>query len=383
MRKLEAIILAGGLGTRLRDTVPDLPKPMAPINGKPFLEYQLEWLSKYDIKKIVLSTGFMADKISSYFGNEYNGIPLEYSIETTPLGTGGAIAYSLQKTSGKNVLVVNGDTWFPINIKDFLSFHKKLKSDISLALKRMTNFSRYGTVDMDKETILHFNEKKKCEEGLINGGIYLLNKRVFDNIDKSTFSFEKEILEKRSESGYIKGMIFDSPFIDIGIPEDNERATHLMTSDFSNIKKKALFLDRDGVVNIDKVHVHKIEDFEFTPDIFKLAKRYQDKGYLIIIITNQAGIAKGLYTEEDFNILTKWMIEEFKKREITISKVYHCPHHPDYTGPCDCRKPHPGMILKAIKDFDLDPSQCVLIGDKLSDIEAGQNAGIGNCQLYC
>ena len=132
----------------------------------------------------------MADKISSYFGNEYNGIPLEYSIETTPLGTGGAIAYSLQKTSGKNVLVVNGDTWFPINIKDFLSFHKKLKSDISLALKRMTNFSRYGTVDMDQETILHVNEKKKCEEGLINGGIYLLNKRVFDNIDKSTFSFE-------------------------------------------------------------------------------------------------------------------------------------------------------------------------------------------------
>ncbi|MBP5590218.1 MAG: NTP transferase domain-containing protein, partial [Bacteroidales bacterium] len=309
---MEAIILAGGLGTRLRDTVPDLPKPMAPINGKPFLEYQLEWLSKYDIKKIVLSTGFMADKISSYFGNEYNGIPLEYSIETTPLGTGGAIAYSLQKTSGKNVLVVNGDTWFPINIKDFLSFHKKLKSDISLALKRMTNFSRYGTVDLEKETILHFNEKKKCEEGLINGGIYLLNKRVFDNIDKSTFSFEKEILEKRSESGYIKGMIFDSPFIDIGIPEDYEKATLLMTSDFSSMKNKALFLARDGVVIIDTVHVHKIEDFEFTPDIFKLTKRYQDNGFLIIIITNQAGIAKGLYTEEDFDILTKWMIEEFR-----------------------------------------------------------------------
>ncbi|MBO7522674.1 MAG: NTP transferase domain-containing protein, partial [Bacteroidales bacterium] len=125
MRELEAIILAGGLGTRLRDTVPDLPKPMAPINGEPFLEYQLSWLSKYDIKKIVLSTGFMADKISSYFGDEYNGIPLEYSIETTPLGTGGAIAYSMQKTAGKDILIINGDTWFPINIRDFLSFHRK------------------------------------------------------------------------------------------------------------------------------------------------------------------------------------------------------------------------------------------------------------------
>jgi len=145
---------------------------------------------------------------------------------------------------------------------------------------------------------------------------------------------------------------------------------------------KALFLDRDGVINIDKVHVHTVEEFEFTPGVFGLAKSYADKGYLIIVITNQAGIAKGLYTEEDFEKLTVWMVGEFAKNGISIAKVYHCPHHPDYTGECDCRKPRPGMILRAIKEFNLDAKSCVLVGDNESDLEAGRRAGIGSNLLY-
>ena len=140
--------------------------------------------------------------------------------------------------------------------------------------------------------------------------------------------------------------------------------------------KKALFLDRDGVINIDKGHVFRSEDFEFTPGIFELCRKYQDKDYLIIVITNQARIAKGICTEDDFKKLTVWMFGEFKRNGVEISKVYHCPHHPDITGPCNCRKPNPGMLLQAIKDFDLDISQCVLIGDKETDLEAGRRAGI-------
>jgi D-glycero-D-manno-heptose 1,7-bisphosphate phosphatase len=145
---------------------------------------------------------------------------------------------------------------------------------------------------------------------------------------------------------------------------------------------KALFIDRDGVINIDKVHAYKIEDFVFTEGIFDLCRKYMDSGYLILVITNQAGIARGLYSEEDFLRLTAWMEEQFLEKGILISKVYYCPHHPDVTGPCECRKPKPGMILRAIKEFNLDIKQCVLIGDHDSDLEAGRRAGIPEANLH-
>jgi len=144
------------------------------------------------------------------------------------------------------------------------------------------------------------------------------------------------------------------------------------------VKNKVLFLDRDGVINIDKGYVHKIEDFESIDGIFDLCKKAQEKGYEIIVITNQAGIARGYYTEEDFFKLTKWMRKEFEKRGISVLDVFYCPHHPDFTGECECRKPKPGMILKAVKKYNIDLDKSILVGDKLSDIEAGKRAGIEN-----
>ncbi|MCJ7446990.1 MAG: HAD family hydrolase [Bacteroidales bacterium] len=145
---------------------------------------------------------------------------------------------------------------------------------------------------------------------------------------------------------------------------------------------KALFIDRDGVINVDKGHVYLSEDFEFSEGIFHLCRKYLSEGYIILVITNQAGIAKGIYTEADFVKLTDWMTEQFNRQGIIISKVYHCPHHPDITGPCQCRKPSPGLILRAIEEFDLDISECVLIGDKESDLEAGRRAGIPESNLH-
>jgi D-glycero-D-manno-heptose 1,7-bisphosphate phosphatase len=145
---------------------------------------------------------------------------------------------------------------------------------------------------------------------------------------------------------------------------------------------KALFLDRDGVINIDRGHVYQRENFEFTDGIFDYCRRYQDKGYLIIVITNQAGIAKGIFTIEDFKNLTSWMVDEFRSGGITISKVYFCPHHPDFTGSCDCRKPGPGMILRAVKEFNLDIRSCHLAGDMETDLQAGRNAGIPESNLH-
>lgn len=146
-------------------------------------------------------------------------------------------------------------------------------------------------------------------------------------------------------------------------------------------KNKALFLDRDGVINVDKGYVYKIEDFIFIDKIFKITEHFQNQGYLIFIVTNQSGIARNYYTEEDFRVLSEWMVKEFSKRKIKIHKVYHCPHHPEFSSACDCRKPEPGMILKAAKEFNLDLAQSVLIGDKDTDIEAGTKAGIGENYL--
>ncbi|BCG64597.1 MAG: D-glycero-D-manno-heptose 1,7-bisphosphate phosphatase [Methyloprofundus sp.] len=139
---------------------------------------------------------------------------------------------------------------------------------------------------------------------------------------------------------------------------------------------KALFLDRDGVINIEKEYLYKIADFEFIEGVFDTCQYFQDQGYLIIIITNQAGIARGKYTENDFANLTQWMLEQFTQKGILISQVYHCPHHPSFTGDCPCRKPNPGMLIEAQQAFKLDLDKSILVGDKESDIQAGINAGI-------
>lgn len=148
--------------------------------------------------------------------------------------------------------------------------------------------------------------------------------------------------------------------------------------------KKALFLDRDGIINKEYNYVHKIEDFDFIPGIFDFCKFFLNIGYIIVVITNQAGIARNYYTIKDFNILTQWMLKEFQKRNIEISKVYHCPHHPEYTGDCDCRKPHPGMLFRAKNEMNINLNESVLVGDKQSDLIAGYNAGLSkeNCHLY-
>ncbi|MEN4053924.1 D-glycero-beta-D-manno-heptose 1,7-bisphosphate 7-phosphatase [Sulfurimonas sp. NWX79] len=148
------------------------------------------------------------------------------------------------------------------------------------------------------------------------------------------------------------------------------------------MQRKALFLDRDGVVNVEKEYLYKIEDFEFIDGIFNLCHHYQDLGYLIFIVTNQSGIARGFYTEEEFIKLTQWMLEVFEQKGIKITKVYHCPHHPDLSGECACRKPKPGMLREAVDEFDLDLQNSIMIGDKERDIEAGQSAGLRETYFF-
>lgn len=228
---MEVIILAGGLGTRLRSVVKDIPKPMALVNNKPFLEYILNWLSQYSITKIIISAGYKSESIINYFGTEFNNIPIQYAIEKEPLGTGGGILNAMAQVRDENVLIVNGDTYFPIDIDVLFSEHLRLNGQITIALKTMTDFDRYGSVSMDTNSnILQFHEKTATKQGLINGGIYILNRKFIQkhNLPRK-FSFENVILEKEVINNRIKGKQFSDQFLDIGIPEDYNKADLLFS----------------------------------------------------------------------------------------------------------------------------------------------------------
>ena len=217
---MEAIVLAGGFGTRLSTVVSDVPKPMAPINGRPFLEYLLDDLNEKGISRVILAVGYKKEIIKSHFKEKYKNIDIVYSDEDIPLGTGGAIKKALNLAKAKDIFTINGDTFFDINLKEMYQFHKKNSSKLTLAIKEMEKFDRYGSLVLAKDKIIKFEEKKYNEKGYINGGIYLINKEILNKEEKESFSFEKEILENEISKIEKYGYIAEGYFIDIGIPED-------------------------------------------------------------------------------------------------------------------------------------------------------------------
>ncbi len=222
----EAIILAGGLGTRLRSVVADVPKCIAPVKGKPFINYIINYLQKQGITRFIFSLGYKSEVVIEYVNTHFASLEKEYVIEEEPLGTGGAIKAACAKAVSKNVLVFNGDTFFDIDLKKLSAFHTNHNSVCSVALKPMTNFSRYGTVEINNTNVITaFNEKQFCKTGLINGGIYALQTNALLAAElPDKFSFEKDFLEVQTASGKLFALSFDNYFIDIGIPEDYERA---------------------------------------------------------------------------------------------------------------------------------------------------------------
>lgn len=217
---MEAIILAGGFGTRLKNIISELPKPMAPIRGIPFLSYILDQLERQGFTKIILAVGYLHEKISSYYGDNYKSIKIEYSIEDEPLGTGGCVKMAMKKTSDKHIFVINGDTYFDIDFSKIT-----LPNNVLIACKKMEDTSRYGRVVINENTIVDFSEKGTGGSGYINGGIYCFNRDVFDKFDLPTkFSMEKDLFEKYLVELNIQTYLSNDYFIDIGIPDDYEKA---------------------------------------------------------------------------------------------------------------------------------------------------------------
>jgi D-glycero-alpha-D-manno-heptose 1-phosphate guanylyltransferase len=228
MRLKECIILAGGLGTRLRSEVSDLPKCMAPVAGKPFLHWVIQYLQSQKITDFLFSVGYMHEAIEEYIAEHHPNLNVKFSVEAEPLGTGGAVHLASQLCVEKDILIVNGDTLFEADLQRLYNYHLQNKAHCSLALKPMKNFDRYGVVETDdQDNILSFQEKKYMDAGLINGGVYLLNLSAFKQLHFSDkFSFEKDYLEKYAGTQKMIGIPDTGYFIDIGIPEDFKKANN-------------------------------------------------------------------------------------------------------------------------------------------------------------
>ncbi|MFI5134767.1 MAG: HAD-IIIA family hydrolase [Chitinophagales bacterium] len=387
-----AIVLAGGFGTRLQSVVKDIPKPMADVAGKPFLQYLLDEISRQNISNVILSVGYKWEVIKNYFGDDYSRIKIEYSVEEEPLGTGGAILKAVHHSDAEEFFIFNGDTLFNIDLENFSRLHHKSDSLLSIALKRMENFDRYGVVRTNSANrIISFEEKKFYEEGNINAGVYLLNRKLFDRLSfPEKFSFEKDLMQKYCSEMKFYGFPFNDYFIDIGIPEDYSRAqnelpalvsnnSQLTTPNlaFTTDKSWTLFLDRDGVINkkIENDYIRDLSQFEWLDGVKESLVKCSRLFGKIIIVSNQQGVGKGLMLMKSVEIIHNHIVKTVHDHGGRIDQIYFAPQLKEEDSPM--RKPGIGMALQAKKDFpEIDFSKSIMVGDSMSDMEFGNKAGM-------
>jgi D-glycero-alpha-D-manno-heptose 1-phosphate guanylyltransferase len=378
----EAIILAGGLGTRLRGVLPDIPKCMAPVAGRPFLFHVINYLRSQGIERFIFSLGYKHQIIEQWLGEQFATLDYRCVIEQEPLGTGGAILWSCKKASGRNVLVANGDTLFKINAENLVAVHLEKDADCTLTLKPMKDFDRYGVVELNNDgSIKRFNEKQFYQSGLINGGIYALNvKKFLSEVFPPKFSFEKDYLERLCAERKFYGVTEEGYFIDIGIPEDYNRAQKELLSpplDLKAIDKSwTLFIDRDGVINHEKKdeYIRNWGEFRFYEGVENALKTFDKKFGHVIIISNQRGVGRQLMTEDDLLTIHGNMQAAIVKAGGRIDKIYYCT---STDSKHTCRKPNPGMAFLAKKDDQsIDLSRAIMVGNKPSDMLFGRYAGI-------
>ena len=371
---MEAIILVGGLGTRLRPVVGDVPKPLAPIQDRPFLDYLLWFLWLNGIKKVILAAGHKNEHFIEKYREGFKDLDIRFSIEEKPLGTGGAVKKALGLADGENVLVLNGDTFFAVNLRALIDLHKKNATDITMAIKSVKESERYGSIVLDGTgKVISMREKGSHGEALISGGIYLINKKNL-NFDLEAFSFE-EYLGVSLNNLKIMGYRSDSFFIDIGIQDDYKKTQKLLPN-FSFFNDWTLFLDRDGVINeeIKNDYVRKWEDLKFIDKNVGFLRDFTNYFKRVYIVTNQQGVGKGLMTERDLQDIHSRMLQRLRKIGVKIDGINYCPDKEESNS--DCRKPNTGMF-REIKEKDSAVSfeKSITIGDSESDVMAAKRIG--------
>lgn len=383
MKLKQALILAGGLGKRLGEKSKNCPKPMQLINQEPFLNNIIWNLKRHDITDIILSIGYLPERFKEYYGTGQNfEVKIRFVQEDKPAGTAGAIKLC-ESFLDDYFLLMNGDTLFDINFHDLAITFNNGKIG-HLALNFVDDTSRYGEVKLSGKEIIEFREKSQNNSGYINSGVAIFHKRLINFISDQDSSLEKDVYPKMIDKKLLSAKKYKSFFLDIGIPFTLSEAQSLIPKWRS---KSALLLDRDGVINIDFGYVHSMNNFKWISGAKETIKMANDLGILVIVITNQAGIARGIYSERQFKLFSKEINNELKDFGAHIDATYFCPHHPTeginkYKINCKCRKPKNGLIKKAILDWKLQKRKCFLIGDKESDIIAAKKSGIESQQFF-
>lgn len=379
----QAVILAGGLGTRLGALTRETPKPLLPVAGKPFLDYLLWNLKRHGFERVLFLLGYKAMRIIEHYGSgaghgladdaqRSTRLEVEYAVETEPMGTGGALRLAKDYLD-ERFLLLNGDTLLDFNYLDLAL----LEGPAAVALRRVPDTARYGRVRLEGNRIIGFGEKGGKGPGLINGGVYVLSRSAVELLPEGVSSLERDLFPRLVERGELLGKPYEGFFLDIGLPEAYTEAQKALPA---WRKKPAVFLDRDGVLNHDEGYTHRPEQWRWTEGAIEAVKWLNDRGYLVLVLTNQAGIARGYYTEEHFLQFTAWIHEQLRLAGAHLEATYYCPYHPHGLGPyrrdSQDRKPNPGMFLRAIADWQPDLSRSLAIGDKESDLQAAQAVGV-------
>lgn len=377
----QVVILVGGLGTRLGALTAKVPKPMLPIGETPFLDILIRNFVRFGFKKVLLLAQHNAEMIELHYADHpYEGVSIRVFDEVEPAGTGGALREA-RPFLDEVFLLANGDSLFDFNYLALYEIFAKRQASAVLSLARVEDASRYGSVTLDDAgRLVGYAEKsgQKGVPGLISGGVYIVSRDALLGIGPGLVSLETDILPGLVEAGKVYGGCFDGYFIDIGLPESYARAQSEIPAWQS---RKVVFFDRDGTLNRDDGYTHRIEDLEFLPGVPEAIRRCNDAGRLVIVITNQAGIARGYFDHVAVKQFHGEMNRRLRDRGAHIDAFYFCPHHPDGSLPelsihCGCRKPGAGLFRQAAADWKFDLEGAVMIGDKDTDVAAARAFGI-------
>ena len=394
-----AVIMAGGKGSRLLSITNDeIPKPMVPVDGKPLLEYQVEKLKTYGIKKIVMIVGHLGEKIVDHFkdGKDF-GVEIDYIFEKEPLGTAGAFYYLKDKIDAKDFMLIFGDIFFDMDFDRMEDFH--FKNSALTTLLAHPNGHPYDS-DLiqtdDTGRVIGFDSKHNVRDywydNMVNAGMYIINKRLLDLVKEPVKTdFEKDILANQVKLGaniyayHTPEYVKDVGTVDRINATVEELKSGLIQSKNLKNKQRAIFLDRDGTMNVSKGFISKADDLELIPGTIDAIKAINKSGALAIVITNQPVIARGECSFEELHNIHNKLKTLLGEKGAFVDDIFYCPHHPDkgFEGEvpelkfdCECRKPKTGMIDEAVKKYNIDLSKSYMVGDSTMDLETARNAGI-------
>jgi histidinol-phosphate phosphatase family protein len=375
----QALFLVGGRGTRLGALSANTPKPMQEIApGIRFLDVLLEHAARHGFTDIVLLAGHLGEQVeAAYHGKSIWQAKVRVLREPQPMGTGGALKLFADVLDPAFILS-NGDSFFDFNLRALTA--APLAGLARLALRRVDDVSRYGSVALANGRVTAFMEKNPANSaaGLINGGVYFLRREILEQVS-APCSLEVDVFPKLVDKDLVEGLMFEGYFLDIGLPETLAQA---QAETAARRVKPAVVFDRDGVLNVDSGYTHRPEDLVWQPGAREAIRLLNDRGYYVIVATNQAGVARGLYGEDAIAAFHAHMQDQLAETGAHIDAFYHCPYHPEgkveryAVADHPDRKPNPGMITRAFGEWPIDKSRSFLIGDRDSDIEAAQRAGI-------